>query len=315
MSNFERKYGKYAIKNLPLILIICYGVGYIFNFIAPYVVNYLYLDPYKILHNFQIWRLFSWVIVPPDRFDFWTIIVLYFYYSIGRSLESVWGTYRFNVYIFSGMLFTIIAAFILYLVGVPGIGRALYGQDLPIYEGWKGAGMISTYYINMSIFLAFAATFPNNYVYLFFILPIKVAFLGIVYGAFLIYDVYVYVKAFIVEDNTVYIAMGIVIVASLLNFLIFFITQRKRLHGNRGRTIFYESNSNRQKSKPQNSEPKDKPEVARHRCAICDKNSIDNPDVSFRFCSKCEGNYEYCSDHIFTHRHVGDRWNTGYEDK
>lgn len=27
-------------------------------------------------------------------------------------------------------------------------------------------------------------------------------------------------------------------------------------------------------------------------------------NLDFRFCSKCDGNYEYCSDHLFTHQHV-----------
>ena len=42
----------------------------------------------------------------------------------------------------------------------------------------------------------------------------------------------------------------------------------------------------------------------RHRCAICGRTELDNPNLEFRFCSKCDGNYEYCSDHLFTHEHV-----------
>ena len=90
MSNFEKKFGKYAIKNLSLILIMCYACGYLMKWINPGFFTYLYLNPYEIIHHFQIWRLLTWLIVPPDSFDFWTLLMLYFYYSIGTS--PAWGT-------------------------------------------------------------------------------------------------------------------------------------------------------------------------------------------------------------------------------
>jgi len=62
------------------------------------LLGFLTLDPYRILHG-QIWRLVTWVIVPPDSLDIFTIIMLFFYYSLGSTLERTWGTYRYNVYI------------------------------------------------------------------------------------------------------------------------------------------------------------------------------------------------------------------------
>ena len=173
MSNFEKKFGKYAIKNLSLILIMCYACGYLMKWINPGFFTYLYLNPYEIIHHFQIWRLVTWLIVPPDSFDFWTLLMLYFYYSIGTSLERTWGTYRYNVYIFSGILFTAAGAFILY-----GVSSLLGAQSLGLWMTVDGyityPTMFSTYYVNMSIFLAYAATFPDYEVLLFFILPITV---------------------------------------------------------------------------------------------------------------------------------------------
>ena len=104
-SNFEKKFGKYAVKNLSLVLIICYACGYLIQFTNPYMLNYLYLNPYEIIFRGQIWRLVTWLIVPPSGFDFFTLLMLYFYYSLGTTLERTWGTYRYNVYIFSGVLF------------------------------------------------------------------------------------------------------------------------------------------------------------------------------------------------------------------
>ena len=110
----EKKLSKYAIKNLPMIMIGCYILGYILFFIDKQniILNMICLNPYRIMHG-QVWRLISWVLIPPSSFGFFTIIMLMFYYSIGRTLDGVWGSFKFNVYIFSGMLFTILGSFVL----------------------------------------------------------------------------------------------------------------------------------------------------------------------------------------------------------
>ena len=178
MSKWERKFGKYAIRNLSLVLILCYVTGYVIQLINGNFLMYLTLDPYKILHG-QIWRIFTWIIIPPEGISLFTLLMLYFYYSIGTSLERTWGTWRYNVYLFSGMLFTVLGSFIwlgvLYLTagGMSGEITALISRN--------GSLFFSTYYINMSIFLAFAATFPEVQVRLMFVIPIKVKVLGIIY--------------------------------------------------------------------------------------------------------------------------------------
>ena len=111
MSNFEKRFGKYAVRNLSLALILCYVVGYIIQMINGSFLGYLTLNPYEILHG-QIWRVFTWLIIPPSSLDPFTIIMLLFYYNIGTSLERTWGTYRYNVYLLSGMSFTVIGSFI-----------------------------------------------------------------------------------------------------------------------------------------------------------------------------------------------------------
>ena len=114
MSNFEKKFGKYAIKNLSLTLIMCYAAGYLIEMVLPGLFYFLTLNPYAIIHG-QVWRLVTWILIPPDSSNlFFVLLMLYFYYSLGTSLERTWGTYRYNVYIFSGMLFTIIGSFLLF---------------------------------------------------------------------------------------------------------------------------------------------------------------------------------------------------------
>lgn len=297
MSNFEKKFGKYAIKNLSLILIMCYACGYLMKWINPGFFTYLYLNPYEIIHHFQIWRLVTWLIVPPDSFDFWTLLMLYFYYSIGTSLERTWGTYRYNVYIFSGILFTAAGAFILY-----GVSSLLGAQSLGLWMTVDGyityPTMFSTYYVNMSIFLAYAATFPDYEVLLFFILPIKVKFLGIIYGAMLVYQ---FIVGYGTSSALFYYNLGIrfVITASLLNFVVFFFTSRKKVR--RGPIKIIRQQVVKQQLR---HETKKSSGIIRHKCAVCGRTDETNPELEFRFCSKCNGNYEYCQEHLFTHTHV-----------
>lgn len=289
-GSFERKFGKYAIKNLSLVLIICYAFGYLFEWIYPDFLHFLYLNPYKIIFRGQIWRLVTWLVVPPSGFDFFTLLMLYFYYSIGTTLERTWGTYRYNVYIFSGALFTILGAFLLLgytMLFQTDVFTAL-GEDYFTIV----SGMFSTYYVNMSIFLAFAATFPNMQVLLFFILPIKVKVLGIIYGAILIYQ---FIVGYGTNLAVLNVANRFVIAASLMNFIVFFLTSRGKIR------MTPKQVKRRQEFR---REVKKSVKITRHKCAICGRTEETNPELEFRFCSKCDGNYEYCQDHLFTHTHV-----------
>ena len=113
LDKMERKYGRYALSHLTMYIIVTYIAGYIIALAAPIMRQYLTLEPYYILHG-QIWRLVSWILIPPSSLDIFTIIMLFFYYSIGTSLERAWGDFKYNVYIFSGILMTIIGSFLLY---------------------------------------------------------------------------------------------------------------------------------------------------------------------------------------------------------
>ncbi len=289
LNKMERKIGKYAIPNLSLYLIMGYVLGYILRFINPAIVDFLTLNPYLILHG-QIWRLVTWIIIPPSGLDLFTVIMLMFYYSVGTSLERTWGTFFYNVYLFMGMIFTIIGSFLIMGISyVPAfhsfIVRETYGTTAFFL---LVARSFSTYFVNMSIFLGFAATFPEVQVLLMFIIPIKVKWMGIAYGVLLVVQ-------FLQSD----IVGKIVIGASLLNFVVFFLMTRSgigmRISPRQVRRR-HEYNKEIKRAKPAS--------VSKHKCAICGKNSEDNPEAEFRFCSKCNGNYEYCQDHLFTHTHV-----------
>lgn len=288
-NGLRRKLEKYAIPNLTLYLIICYGIGYLMQYLVPAGYQYLMLDPFLVLKG-QVWRLVTWILIPPDSSNiFFVLITLYLYYSLGGLLERIWGTYKYNVYLFSGLLFTILGAFVLcgysVLIGAqPTMYTGLYllNNGSAVYFG-----QFSTYYINMSIFLACAASIPDVQVLLMFIFPIKVKWLGIVYGIILLVNC--------IQGG---IATWIVVIFSLLNFLVFFLRSKGKMHLSVGQIKRQQEFHQKMRSAGQTKG------ITRHKCAICGRTELDGDDLEFRFCSKCNGNYEYCQYHLFTHEHV-----------
>ena len=102
INRMEQKFGRYALRDLPAIIIGLYAAGYVLSVIAPRVLAYLTLDPVYSLHG-QVWRLVTWIIVPPSSLDIFTVIMLFFYFSIARAPVMRWGAFRFNFYFFSGI--------------------------------------------------------------------------------------------------------------------------------------------------------------------------------------------------------------------
>lgn len=279
LNKMERKFGRYAIQNLTKYMIGCYAIGYILlyagNLFGFSITGYLTLSPYHILHG-QIWRIVSWLLIPPPTSNLvFVLIMLLFYYSLGETLERTWGAFRYNVYILGGVLFTVIGAFLLYF---------MMGANPFLSMAYSMA--FSTYYINLSIFLAFAANYPDMQVLFMMIIPMKMKWLAVLDIAYLLYDM---VKG----------GWGIrtVILASLLNFIIYFLSTRN-----------YQRISPKEIHRKQQFQravhPKMAPGVTKHKCAVCGRTEKDGDDLEFRFCSKCNGNYEYCQDHLFTHKHI-----------
>ncbi len=299
MNKLDRKLEKYAIPNLSLIMTLCYGAGFFISLVMPQIVPLLTLDTYKILHG-QIWRLITWILIPGQSFEILSIIMLLFYYSIGHTLEQVWGDYLYNKYIFSGMLFTVLGSFIWLVLSQILISVTNSPTELADASA-ASAGAFTAFYIYMSVFLGFACTFPENRVYLLFIIPIKIKWLGIAYGIYFLYEVVAYTM-YALRGNPVYFVFVVVILSSLMNFLVFFITSMIKRRGTPRARVkqakrHHEFEKNMRSASPASG-------IAKHKCAICGRTEKDNAELQFRFCSKCNGNYEYCNDHLFNHKHV-----------
>lgn len=286
INKLERKFGQYAISNLMLYITIMYAVGFLIVMINPtFYYQYLTLDANAILHG-QIWRIFTFIMEPPTTSLIWIIFSLSLYYFIGSNLERVWGSFRFNLYFFSGVIFHVIAAIIVYLV--TGISMQM-----------------GTTYLNLSLFLVFAALFPDVQFMLYFIIPVKVKWLAILD---LVMFGYAILQAFMPAYGgnptfgIMYKANALAAVVSLLNFLIFYFGTRKL-------SPYNPKQMKRKREFQQNIRRAERPmqihpNGAKHRCAICGRTELDDENLEFRYCSKCNGNYEYCQEHLFTHKHV-----------
>ena len=283
MNRLDKKFGRYGIQNLTMYMVICYVLGYFLMYLKPELLTVMSLEPALILKG-QIWRLFTWVIYPPSSGNFllFAVSILFFYYPIGTSLERIWGSFRYTLYIFSGLLFTVLGAFLLYFItgAYLSIGRV---------------SIFTTYYISMSVFLAYAMSYPEQQLLLWFVIPIKMRWMAYVYTAIILYEGYSYIRYGMWF-------MTIPIAASLLNFVIFFLGTRnvrryspKEIH----RKQEFKKAVAKSRVNSQTGEV-----ASKHKCAICGRTEKDHPDLEFRFCSKCNGNYEYCQDHLFTHEHV-----------
>lgn len=270
ISKLERKFGKYAIHNLMFYIIGLNLLGFVLLTASPqFFYNYLILDARAILHG-QIWRIVTFLLTPSGTSLFSLVIFCLLYYSIGNALESVWGSFRFNLYYFIGVLLHVLVAIIIYLT----TKRVVY---------------LSTSYLNLSLFLAYGVEFPEAEIYFMMILPIKMKWLAIADGLYFAMQIILgLVGGNLTGAIAAFVAMG--------NFLIFFFSTRRN-------NVYRPSQIKRKKNFQKKMTPKGGGST-RHKCAICGRTELDGDDLTFRYCSKCEGTYEYCQDHLYTHKHV-----------
>lgn len=306
LNKMERKFGKYAIRNLPLIIVICFAIGYMLVGFAPEVYLKLYFSPYDILVGHEYWRLFTWVLSPPEQLTLLSLIMLFFYYVFGQSIERGIGTFLFNVYILGGWLINTLSA-----LGVSIFYYAKYGNSLD-FQFWSlmNNGMEMMSFMLYSIFLGFALVYADSMVLFFFVLPMKASWLAYIDMVFLA----------IRFVNAASLLSRVSIIAYLVNFLLLSLlmrnysknrrggskAQRKRQRMYNSQVIEFEkARQMRSRSSADTIAPNgSKNVITRHKCAICGCSELDDPTLEFRFCSKCNGNYEYCSNHLYTHEHV-----------
>lgn len=280
VDRFARGHPRFGIPNLMKFIV----AGNVLAFLllrlsSSAAVSFLAFSPYHVLHG-EIWRLVTFVFMPANANNpFLLILSLYFYYWIGGLLEREWGVPKFNLYYLAGMLLSILTGFIVYFTGGSGVV-------------WSAA------YVNMSMFFAFAALYPDMQVLLFFVIPVKVKWLAWLDGA--LFAVEILRSA--LQLNLIGALLPLV---AMLNFFVFFWTEitgaisRRRgyaTHVNSHRTVQFKDAAKRQAKKARE-------QGYQHKCSVCGRTDADDPDLQFRYCSRCAGYHCFCEDHIFSHEH------------
>ena len=198
-QKLERRFGKYAVPNLMKYICVIYVVGYLIQMFNPLLYfYYLDLDAEAILHG-HIWRIITFIFYPPSTSFLWMIVALFVYYSLGMTLERVWGTFKYNFFYFTGVILLVLSAILIYLVT---------GYSVQLYPT----------YMTFSIFLAYALTFPDTTFLLYFIIPIKAKWLAIA-------EVVLYLFYFVALPG---LGNKVAILVSLLNVALFFLLTNQR---------------------------------------------------------------------------------------
>lgn len=284
MYKLEQKWGKYAIYDLHKYFVGIYFIGYVLSRFGN-ITSYLTFSIPAILQG-QVWRLVSWVFVSQGGGVMGLLFMLCLI-PMGKTLEYFLGAFKMNVYLFGGVILNIVGAILVYVGSWLIIGTPLPSVNL------------SMYYILLTTFMALAICIPDATVHLYFILPIKMKWMLVVYYLELLYELHLYYTAgavYNVQTGIIYVVLGgSQIIFALLNLALFFFFAKIRISRKQKKRQTQFQSQMRQSEVP--------PTMPRHKCVICGRTDKDHPELTFRYCSKCTGNKEYCQDHLFTHTH------------
>ncbi len=264
LSRLERNLGRYAIPDLSLYLIIGQVMILGFALLGQFDVGRIMLLPAAVRAG-ELWRLGTFLLVPPvTTLTLTSALFLAFGWYLFYLMGSALEQH-WGAFRFNGF---ILLGWLL-TVGAAFVTPALYATNA---------------YMAATVFLAFAYLNPDFVMYIFFFLPLKIKWLALI--QWLGY-------AFILIVGTW--AERLMILASTGNFLVFFARDLVRSVG---------SGQRRQAWQARNFAAANNEREPRHRCHLCNRTDLTHPQLDFRYCSKCAGDQCYCSDHIFTHRHV-----------
>ena len=288
MKNLRKKFELFCFRNrdkgIPnLMLYITLGTAlvYLFSMISNsyYLYALLCFDRSLILRG-QIWRLFTYPLTSNAGNLLLTAVSLLCYYSLGRAMENIWGTCRFTLYYLSGVV-------------MMDIYCMLFG------------GHASVTYLNLSLFLGYATLYPDASFLLFFIIPVKAWIFALV-------DLVLVLSGLFTDP----FPSNLFSVISLANYFLFFgkdvlnvipmswranarrlVRRKKGGKATKAKVIPFDAGSYQAST----ATPK---APYTHRCTICGRTDVSDPDLEFRYCSRCKGYYCYCQEHINNHSHI-----------
>ena len=297
----EKKFCKFAIRNLPIKIAVVMAISYILWAFVPTFAVKLVFSPYAIMEQHQFWRLFTWVFSPPGDLNLVGILMIFILILFGQQIEQAMGTFMFNLYIFGAWFWNTVIM----------LGISIYYYANGSILGMMDVGIWAMYYFDYGLFLAFALMYSDARVLFMFFIPIRAFWVAVIDMGLMAYE--------FMRPTTSTLNRGSII-AYLVNFFIFYLImgrgvgmrssnskaaakRRKRDYDRRVENLSRQVNgeADRRHKAQQMGYPSN---ITKHKCAICGRTERDGDDLEFRFCSKCNGNYEYCNEHLFTHEHV-----------
>lgn len=285
-NRFERfcfRHRTAGIPNLMLYISIGSALVYLFTMSTDSTVLYEWLafDRTLILQG-QVWRLFSYAFLLYDSSIFFAILALICYYSMGKGMENVWGTLRFNLFYFAGILIMDVYCMIFNCTA-------------------------SVTYLNLSLFLGYATLYPNAQFLILFIIPIPAWVLALVDLVLILMGLFSYpfpYNLFSVLSVANYFlffgkdVLNLIPMSWQANFRRLFRKKQKQTSAPKQKPIPFPNAGSYQASVTQTKAP------YHHRCTVCGRTDVSDPELEFRYCSRCKGYYCYCEEHISNHTHI-----------
>lgn len=281
-KGFERFCYRNRDKGIPdLMLYLCLGSAlvYFYTLITqnPLMYGLLSFDRARILRG-EVWRLFTYPLTYHSDNIFYSLIGYLCYYSLGRAMENIWGTCKFNLFYLSGVV-------------MMDIYCMIFG------------GQADVYYLNLSLFLSYATMYPHAHFLLLFIIPVRA-------WIFALLDLAEVLRGLIVFP----FPYNLFAIVSLANYFLFFGKDVRNLFPLSWRAnfsrLFRRFGKKKAKQAPiPNAGSYEASHAApkapyTHKCAVCGRTDVSNPELEFRYCSRCSGFYCYCQDHISSHTHI-----------
>jgi len=270
LDRFCLNHPNFGIPNLMTVIVVGSIVVFLLDMFSQGTASALLcFHRAAILHG-QVWRLVTFVFVIYANNAFTLAISLYFYWWIGSMLEREWGTARFSLFYLLGVVFNIVFGLF--------------------------AGSTDVTYLNLSMFFAFALLWPDMQVLLFFFIPVKIKWLAWM-------DAAIFALSVIAGIITLNVARAVLPFVAILNFLLFFWGDLMDALGYRKERFQYRHAAQTIQFKKATRQAQQQKGYI-HKCAVCGKTDTEYPDMEFRYCSKCNGYYCYCPEHIHNHVHI-----------
>ncbi|MBO5954307.1 MAG: rhomboid family intramembrane serine protease [Oscillospiraceae bacterium] len=315
MNNWRKQFERFCLRNrdrgIPnLMLYIALGSGlvYLLSQINDGSALYMWLcfDKAAILRG-QIWRLFTYVFTyTPGSDPFLILIGLYFFYHIGRNVELRMGTFRFNLYYFTGMFLMATFAMIFCPTEAVVINSYVLPPEYFTYLVYSDMA----WFLHLSLVLIYCVAYPDSQFLVFFIIPVKAWFLSLIYLIMTVISIYNMTVPVSLFPHNLFPLVG------LANFLLFagkdvlnLLPTAIRPNPHRPRKpSAYQPQPKRTGTIPFSPTGK-APKAAEsgaytHRCTVCGRTDVSNPELEFRYCSRCSGYHCYCQEHIDSHTHI-----------